>query len=1146
MRKLFRISAICLGILSWIFFLFLAILTFSPWNIIKFTDHYFLPSYSIEFSILHSSGNALNRNLKFVNLNIIHNERILMQAKELELGFSIKPQRPISFFNINNIMIKDGYFDHSDIRTINSSRSSIVNFSNDISLSFENFNYKRDDSIFRINGDLSGDLSASFSGQLSFLHDNQLSTIAVNAFKDSYRLSLNLHPYKWLNFIPAFDASPIKDLEFQINALGELQDNQSIIRGSFNSTSLFLQPLLIKPNKGSFYFQSKKNIGTLTLTEFLHPFVDEAYPIQINLNKKSVAVPKFFLSPQILEIETLKLTNLIIENFFISFDSFIPNYSGFFRDLDLNDLYFKEITNLSGNFSGHGNEIKFLINSNTSILKNHNQSFIPASISGLGNYSGSVFDLKARIKNQSAGIDLNLEITPGQNNPFSIELKGNDISKDLIIFSLPNSLKGVGSYIDTSINLGRNNSIYFNYSVPRTGMDADLKAKFLIGESRLTFNEDSKIDLARPIIEADSKNLYIFSPSGKVTNFSYDKAYGLINYKTQKLSFYSLHDMQSIELQSALSIGAKSFNLPDIQAENKGEIKLSTLRLNNAISIKTKNFSIPILQHHNINFNDASIFIVDLDSIYGLLPSTFMKDELSVHLLGKDLTKIYDLTFSTPMNLEPGNFIADSTYLQISGNDLFKIDLRIQKNSQPILKINSDLKNIQLNSPLNSLSKNKLISLPTEIIITNFTNPSLKVSNQKIDMHIRNLIKYHGYISIGKKLPNQYKDFIEEPGLNVYLYSKFIAEDLLSSILPISQESASIQLNKLAFDIKNFRFFNNNFADLSGLFDLNNSEILGNLIADNFSLKFRMDQTGFMKIEINNSIIPDIEFMNFSQSSFDTVLNSRLIVRNSSFGKIKIKSLDVYLLNNNRNFTANNLQLTSNLVSIKPLKQSSIAYFSVDKVEPLYKIRGDFLIKDSSKIPYLRDFADFSYLNGSINLQWKELSTLSHIEGESNFLLKDMVIKDSISDSLAFNLLGILNLRNILGKLANFDLSIDEFTSTQLGRVEGDLLFSKSKLRLASPLFIETNAAKMKWVGQINKNSKNNLDDLDLNLDLRIRVGENLPWYAAILGGLPAVAGSAVINEIFEEDLNNLTNYQYEVLGTISEPRLERVKQEIQ
>jgi uncharacterized protein YhdP len=59
---------------------------------------------------------------------------------------------------------------------------------------------------------------------------------------------------------------------------------------------------------------------------------------------------------------------------------------------------------------------------------------------------------------------------------------------------------------------------------------------------------------------------------------------------------------------------------------------------------------------------------------------------------------------------------------------------------------------------------------------------------------------------------------------------------------------------------------------------------------------------------------------------------------------------------------------------------------------------------------------------------------------------------------------------------------------------------------------------------------------------LRIRVGENLPWYAAILGGLPAVAGSAVISEIFEEDINELTNYQYEILGTISQPKLQRIK----
>jgi len=600
--------------------------------------------------------------------------------------------------------------------------------------------------------------------------------------------------------------------------------------------------------------------------------------------------------------------------------------------------------------------------------------------------------------------------------------------------------------------------------------------------------------------------------------------------------------MASIDFQSALDLEGESINLPNIQAEQKGVIQLSSLILKNAISLKTKNFSMPITESNNINFDNASIFIVDLDKVYGLLPASFLKDELSILLSGNSLTKTYDLTFSTNMSIDIEEFIADSIYLQASGRELFKIDFNIKKNSPLILKMYSDLKHIELNSPLNSLSKEKLVRLPTEILISNFSNPSIKLSNQQVDMHIRDISKYDGYISIGKKIPDQLKSFIQEPGLNIYLYSEVITEDLLTYVFSKNTALTSVKLNKLAFDIKNFKLFNNNFSDVSGLFDLNSSEIKGNLFGDKLNLNLRIDETGFIRLEIKDSVISNTKFINSTESTLDVPLNSRLIVSNSSFGKIKIKDLDVYLLNNKKNFTANNIKLSSNLISIKPFEKSSPAYFSIDKIKPLYKLKGEYLIKESNKIPYLADFTDFSYFNGSINLQWRELSNLSHIEGGGNFIMKDLVIQDSFSDSLAFSLLGVLNLRNILGKLANLDLSIDEFTSTQLSRVEGDVLFSRSKLRLVSPLYIETNAAKMKWVGQINKNSKNNLEDLDLNLDLRIRFGENLPWYAAILGGLPAVAGSAVLNEVFEEDINDLTNYQYEILGTISEPKLERIK----
>src|SRR6056300_319422 len=106
MKTLLRISSITLSISSWVFFLFLIVLVFSPGSLIKSIDRYILTTHSIEFSNLKSSGNILNRNLKFINLSIKQNERVLILAEELEIGFSLKPQSPFSFLNINRIHVK--------------------------------------------------------------------------------------------------------------------------------------------------------------------------------------------------------------------------------------------------------------------------------------------------------------------------------------------------------------------------------------------------------------------------------------------------------------------------------------------------------------------------------------------------------------------------------------------------------------------------------------------------------------------------------------------------------------------------------------------------------------------------------------------------------------------------------------------------------------------------------------------------------------------------------------------------------------------------------------------------------------------------------------------------------------------------------
>ena len=1143
MKKLFFSSFIGVSIISWFFFLALLFINYFPSTFVKIIDNHFLTSLSVEFSNIENSGNLLNPSFHFYDFRVTQNKDLIIDSNEFKVGITLQPQTIFSPLSVHSLSIKDAYFDSSILSSPDTSQVPLINLSQAFSVSFQNLVVKNNNFSIEINGSIQGELFKSFSGQLSFLHGDNLSSIAVNAFENSYRFSLNLHSFQWFSLLPQFSPSFLQKLSFKLNALGQFKKNKSFIEGSFDSSKLLTNSMHVKANKGSFQFQSVQDFGTLKLSEFLNPLIDEEGPIQIDMKERSILVPNLFISPQILELSNPQLSNLVIEKLFINFQDRY-SYSGLIKDLDLKDVYFKEISNISGSFSGHGSETQFSLNSKNSFLRNKDNILIPISILGSGDYSFSNISLDAQIDNESSNINLALKFNPELDKPFSIELKSKNVSKKLIQFSLPQSYERVINFIDDKISFERKNSIYFNYLSNGNFSSSILTSKILINQSTVKIDTDSKINFLNPMIEFDNHSLYVFSPSGKINNFSYEEAHGFLDYKTNHLKFHSSHKLNPKSFSQPLVFSEKEFEFPSSKAINKGHIDISNQKFSNAISLQTNKVSLPITDSLDIQLNKANIYIVNLDLIHGLLPATFLNDETFIILNGFNLMEKYNLNFSSNINLELGKYIPNSSYFNIEGKELFYADLKIAKNLMPILDIFSDFKNTAFDSSLSQLIKNKSVSLPTKIVIENFADPSIKISNKMMDIHLRNLSNYDGYISIGKKLPLNFNYFREKSGMNLFIYSELITSKELNSFSMSKNESAQIDLNKLAFNFKTIKYFENTFSNVSGIFDFNNIETSGRLVGDDLNATFKMDKSGFMRLEFNNTDIPNADFISSSESTMNTNINSRLIMRDSSLGKLKIKELDVYLINNKNNFTANRIKLKSNLISISPLNEESIAFFSIDRSKPLYKIRGNYLIKDSDKIPYLKDLTDFSYFNGSLNLQWKELSTLSNIEGEVDFILKDLLVKETISNSRAFNLLGILNLRNILGKIANLDLTIDEFTSTRLSRVQGDFLFNKSKMRLASPLYVETNSAKMKWVGQINKNYKDRLNELDLNLDLRVLVGENIPWYAAILGGLPAIAGSAVINEIFEEDIDELTNYQYEILGTISKPKLIRIKSE--
>ena len=82
----------------------------------------------------------------------------------------------------------------------------------------------------------------------------------------------------------------------------------------------------------------------------------------------------------------------------------------------------------------------------------------------------------------------------------------------------------------------------------------------------------------------------------------------------------------------------------------------------------------------------------------------------------------------------------------------------------------------------------------------------------------------------------------------------------------------------------------------------------------------------------------------------------------------------------------------------------------------------------------------------------------------------------------------------------------------------------------------------MDWNGLIIKDDFGSFEELDLELSLRLNLQENIPWYAAIFGGLGVAAGTAIIGNVFENQIKEISTIEYSVKGTLNSPELDRLQ----
>jgi len=1141
MKKLLMNSILGISLVSWVLFLAFSFLYFFPNQAIKTVSHSIAFQYNLSYSAIANEGTFRHPLITFSNIVVLKNGDKIFSADQASFGITISPQTLLGNLEVNLLHVEKAYLLIQE--NIDGASSLLnINIDDNISLDIEDLFLETSNQNLIINAKFNNFLLGSANGELKIIHRNKVSNFSISSDGFTSNFLLNLNTFNWLSIFPSNVLIPVDSINFGINMLGTMNSQGSSLRGSISYEDANFNNFSLQRNHGSFLFQSKGGLASLSLQKFLHPFIDESFPIKLNFIKKSILIPKLYVSDQLVLQRKPKFTNLAVDNFMASLNSGLIKYSGIVTDLDLLNVYFDEVTNLQGVFSGLNNDFKFIISPSNSLIKQKDSDVYPIQVNGKGIVNNLGLQLEANIKEPKGIISLKLDLPSQVDQSITLKLSGQNVSKKLILISLPENFTKVHQFINQNIELSPSNNIFLNYMSPNYELAPRLILKLSLDESIIHINPSLKFTMKKGIIEMTNDHLYVVSSPGFINQFSMESFHGNLTFLNQDFQYTSQHELSTKEILSAVGNITSAFKPSNASGMSKGIYNISSKKTFNTISVETGGFEIPVHQNHLLLLKKGQFYALNFDKIFGRLHSQYLNQNPIIFLKGENLLDKYKLDFISEISLKPSMFIPDLSLFQLSGIDSFLLALTIKKNLPPILNIFSELEGIAFNSQLPFLQKSKNSILSTDIVISNFAQPNVYIRNKLLELKINFLDRPSGYIAIGKEIPMKYNFLRKAKGLNFYLGLDTFNFDQLKDFSKGQAIDENIKLNNFIFDINNIEIANNQFHQMNGSLSLKGKEIKGTIQSDKLSGKFIRDKSGFLKVELQDTQLQDISFLKNQKESFGIQnINARLIVKNSSINKLQIKFLDVYLLKNKNVLTLDNINLNSNLISISPLSDTSKAYFSIDNKNDIYKLRGIYMVKDSLEIPVIQDLGNFSYFNGNLNLQWQNLQRLKNIEGTVDLILKDLIVSNKTSNSIAFNLLGILNLKNILGKVANLDLTIEEFRSTKLNRLQGKFVFSQSKMRLAAPLFIDTNAAKMKWIGQINKNARGELVNLDLSLDLRVRIGENIPWYAAVLGGIPAVAGSALISEIFENNIDDLSNYQYEVSGMLNAPQIKRM-----
>jgi hypothetical protein len=267
MKKLLMNSILGISLVSWVLFLAFSFLYFFPNQAIKTVSHSIAFQYNLSYSAIANEGTFRHPLITFSNIVVLKNGDKIFSADQASFGITISPQTLLGNLEVNLLHVKKAYLLIQE--NIDGASSLLnINIDDNISLDIEDLFLETSNQNLIINAKFNNLLLGSANGELKIIHRNKVSNFSISSDGFTSNFLLNLNTFNWLSIFPSNVLIPVDSINFGINMLGTMNSQGSSLRGSISYEDANFNNFSLQRNHGSFLFQSKNGLASLSLQKF--------------------------------------------------------------------------------------------------------------------------------------------------------------------------------------------------------------------------------------------------------------------------------------------------------------------------------------------------------------------------------------------------------------------------------------------------------------------------------------------------------------------------------------------------------------------------------------------------------------------------------------------------------------------------------------------------------------------------------------------------------------------------------------------------------------------------------------------------------------------------------------------------------------